>query len=195
MEQSRVMPEMRPAEDRETTPANGWSGRSIGSTTSPKVLEPMTRQMAAKLVRRLLAGYPNLNAHDPEGYIAALVQTVSDYPQWAGERIILRVDEERPEFPPAERVVRTWLEDAVRPHRFAAEWNARTLKQIAERPREEPEPKKDLGAIGDGSPGAIYSNYDEAVKNHGRPHGVFEAARQVPYNPGSPRATRNYAKD
>jgi hypothetical protein len=38
-----------------------------------------------------------------------------------------------------------------------------------------------LGTQGDGGPGTVYSNYDEAVKKHGRPHGVFEDGRQLVY--------------
>jgi hypothetical protein len=133
----------------------------------------MERQQAAKLVRRLLAGYPHLNAHDPEGYIAALVQVMESYPAWAGERAIVRVDAENAKFPPTDRVLRGWLEEHVRPYKFGEEWNRQARKQIAARAPDD-EPKKYLGTIGDGGPGTIYSNFEEAFAKHGRPRGFFE---------------------
>lgn len=131
-------------------------------------------------MRRLLAGYPNLNAHDPEGYVAALVQTMEEFPQWAGERAILRVDEENKQFPPTEKVMRSWLTQSVQPYRFAVEWDERVAKQIAERPAEEPKPTF-LGTAGDGGPGTIYSDYEEAARRHGRPTGPFEDGREHNY--------------
>lgn len=152
-----------------TTPGSGSSARSTSSVTLPKVdLSPMDRQTAAKLVRRLLAGYPSLNAHDPEGYIAALVQVMSDYPIWAGEMSILKVDADNAKFPPTDRLLRSWLNESIRPYKFAQEWAARSMKQLADRPPEI-ESKPSLGARG-----AIYSNYERAFEKHGRPKGVFE---------------------
>lgn len=165
-----------------TTPESASSERSTSSRTLPKVdLSPIDRGTAAKLVRRLLAGYPSLNAHDPEGYIAALVQVMAEYPIWAGEMAILKVDSANAAFPPTDRQLRSWLNDSVRPWRYAAEWDARSHEQIAARPKME-EPLLIRGTKGDGGPGTIYSNFDEAFEKHGRPIGVFESdGRQVPY--------------
>lgn len=166
---------------RETTRENVSSTRLTASTSMPKAnLTPMDRAMAAKLVRRLLAGYPNLNAHDPEGYVAVLVQAMSGYPQWAGERAVLRVDAENMRFPPTEKVVRGWLEEAVAPFRFAEEWQRRARQQIADRTPDEEGPKY-MGTRGDGGPGTTYTNYDEAVAKHGRPFGAFDQERKLPY--------------
>lgn len=160
---------------RVTTHESGSSARSTSSTNLPKVdLSPMDRQTAAKLVRRLLAGYPSLNAHDPEGYIAALVQVMADYPMWAGEMSILKVDAGNSKFPPTDRELRSWLNESIRPYKFAVEWNARTMKQLADRTIGE-EPKTYMGTKGDGGPGTIYSDFELAFKKHGRPKGVFES--------------------
>lgn len=129
--------------------------------------------MAVKLVKRLLAGYPNLNAHDPQGYISALVQTMEEFPKWAGERTVLKVDIENAQFPPTDKLLRKWLDDMIRPYRFAAEWDVRSKQQIAERIEDKSEPVF-RGTKGDGGAGTIYSNYDLAFEKHGRPTGVFE---------------------
>src|SRR5260221_11642361 len=91
--------------------------QSTNSKSMPN-LDPMSRQEATKLVTRLLAGFPNLSSHDPQGYIAALVQVMSEYPLWAGNQAILKVDAEDTQFPPSDRTLRKWLDDAVRPRKF-----------------------------------------------------------------------------
>lgn len=145
-------------------------------------LEPMGIEIAHILVTRILAGYPYLSAHDPQGYRCALEEVMSQYPRWAGERAILRVDEERPEFPPSDRVLRTWLDDAVRPHRFVSEWDARSRAQIRERQEQEqleadkPVPSRPVGITYDAR------RFYDAVAAHGRPFGAFETGRQLPYH-------------
>lgn len=127
-------------------------------------------------MRRLLAGYPNLGAHDPEGYIAALIRVMAEYPQWAGERTIIKVDDEHADFPPSDKRLRTWLDEAVGPYRFAAEWEARAKKQIEDsgpdlsRPIAEPQ-----GRV------VTYGEY-QATNRKERPIGVFETEnRKVSY--------------
>lgn len=160
--------------------SDGEPSRRSTNYVSTVTLDPMTRGDATKLVRRLLAGFPSLSAHDPEGYLAAMVQVMAEYPLWAGQRAVLKVDEaENCQFPPTDRTLRKWLEDAVRPYRFAAQWEAQTRKQLAERPPED-QPKRYLGTSGNGGAGTVYSNYDEAVARHGRPFGRFERERQLP---------------
>jgi hypothetical protein len=130
-------------------------------------------------VKRLIAGFPQLNAHDPIGYVEALVDVMSGYPLWAGQRVIVRVDEEKPEFAPSDRVLRSWLDDAVRPWRFAMDWEKAAAKQLKEREELQREGKKEQAQI---EPrGTIFTNYDEAVAPHGRPFGPFEPSRQLPY--------------
>ena len=96
-------------------------------------LEPMGRETAAKLVRRLLAGYPNLSAADPEAYIAALIETMEGYPKWAGERAIMRVDQESADFSPSEKKLRLWLEELLHPIASASRYDKQSAEQLAER--------------------------------------------------------------
>jgi hypothetical protein len=151
-------------------------GRKSGtkSTLHSVSLDPMPIATTRKLVRRLLAGYPNLAAHDPKGYLAEMIEVMSQYPEWAGQRAIVKVDEENTDFPPPVPKLRRWLDDAVRPYRFAHEWNARTQKQIEDRPAEEVRPTSTPS-------GQIYTNFTEAFAKYGRPIGPFEAEREKPY--------------
>lgn len=169
-ENLRVDHEMTSASER---PRHGTSFATM------RTLDPMRREEASKLVRRLLAGYPNLSAIDPKSYLAAMIEVMGEYPAWAGQQAVLKVDEENSQFPPSDKTLRKWLEDAVRPYRFAQEWDERSRKQIAERPPEDP-PKQYLGTTGDGGVGTVYSSYDKAVGKHGRPFGRFEKDRQLP---------------
>jgi hypothetical protein len=93
----------------------------------------MGREMAAKLVRRLLAGYPNLTAADPEAYLTALIEVMQGYPVWAGERAITRVDPENKDFPPSDKRLRSWLDEYVRPVVFANQYAQQSAEQLAER--------------------------------------------------------------
>lgn len=153
---------------------------SITSLANSVSLDPMTIEEASKLVRRFLAGYPNLGAHDPEGYIEAMIETMSLYPPWAGERVIIKVDEVNPEFPPSERQLRTWLDDAVRPFKFKQEWEARVKKQLEERSEYEAANGQAQSQLPP-QEGQSYTNFDQAVKLHGRPIGPFEHGRTAPY--------------
>lgn len=112
----------------------------------------------------------------------AMTEVMAAYPAWAGQQAIMRVDElADTKFPPTDRQLRAWLDDAVRPYRFAAEWNARSAKQIAERSQDVPQLPNYLGTRGDGGTGTIYSNLDEAMRRHGRSIGPFESGRLLPY--------------
>jgi hypothetical protein len=121
-----------------------------------------------------------LAAHDPEAYFAAMIAVMSEYPEWAGQRAIVKVDEENTDFPPPVPKLRKWLDDAVRPHRFTQEWNARSQKQIAERL---PEHASTAEPVSGG--GKVFTNFDDAIAAHGRPFGAFEAGRQLAYQGGS----------
>lgn len=190
------------AEERvETTAPDKNSEADKPKPTSPKsyengsaFLKKMGPEHAMKLVNRMLAGVPYLTVHDPEGYRLALIEVMSDFPIWAGEQAIVKSQEANPDFAPTAARLRLYLSDIVRPYLFAQEWNARSAKQLKEREEVErevgskPAPtSNDRQTIGDGGPGTIYSNYDEAFAKHGRPIGVFEnaatdgAPRTVPY--------------
>src|SRR5262249_2371794 len=104
-----------PLQDRidPTAPPRSGDGRQPSSALNGGLvlLDPMGAEKAARLVRRLLAGFPNLGAHDPEGYIAVLTKAMSEYPHWAGQEVIVRVGQtENAQFPPSERTLRAWLD-------------------------------------------------------------------------------------
>jgi hypothetical protein len=99
-----------------------------------------------------------------------------EFPKWAGEQAVFRVREQNPDFPPSDGRLRLCLVDAVRPYRFAAEWNAQAQKQIAERPIEET--KVPLSAERQST---VCTDFTEAFAAHGRPIGPFETGRQLPY--------------
>lgn len=96
-------------------------------------LTPMTKEEAAKLLKRLLASYPTLNLHDPKGYMANLTSLLTAYPLWVGERALPQIKTAAPEWPPAEGKVRRILEDVVRYQRYAAEWKEDAAHMIEDR--------------------------------------------------------------
>ena len=166
--------------DNSLPPMSGASRKPLQmSNAASLALEPMPAEIATKLVRRLLAGYPNLkNVHDPDGYIAALTETMAGYPTWAGERTILRVDEKGDEFPPSEKTLRAWLNECVAPYKFAAEWNARVEEQLKERAESGLETDNLHPRAADGV--TSYDNYDAASAKHG-----------APISPSDPRHSSN----
>lgn len=143
-------------------------------------LDPMTKEVAEKLTRRLLAGYPNLGAHDPEGYAVLMVAAFAEYPEWAGHRVIQRVDENNSRFPPSVAEVRSWFDDYLRPFRYCEAWIASAEKQLAERKESSPELTRDPTPSPQSS-GAVFTDYEEACKAHGRPFGPFESERNLRY--------------
>lgn len=100
------------------------------SANTPMDLTPMGSQQAAQLADRYLAGFPYLSLSDPEGYQSALVDVLQKYPMWAGEFVIQKGNDENPNLPVSAIQLRKWLEDAVRVHRNAAQWNEDSKKQI-----------------------------------------------------------------
>jgi hypothetical protein len=175
-------------QDPGRTPGSSSSGTSPAYASSfaigknPK-LRPMSMLDAGELVDRLLRNYPNLNAHDPGGYINALGEIFSEFPRWAGDQAIVQMTAANPDFPPTGPRLRMTLADIMSPYRYAAEWDARADKQIAERKLLEAQPvpaesenKEERGQIYDAT------QFHDAVAKHGRPIGVFETAgRKVPY--------------
>lgn len=112
---------------------------SANSANSPKMdLTPVTKKQAAELVVRLLAGFPYLSLPEPEAYANALGDAFSSYPMWAGEFAIRHGDLGDPSFPPTDRKLRQCLEELVRPHRYAQQWDKAAMKQIAARDDDRP---------------------------------------------------------
>lgn len=102
-----------------------------------------------------------------------MIATMAEYPQWAGQRAIYKVDQDNNDFPPPVPKLRAWLDEAVAPYRFAKEWDERAAKQIEERhqleaPQGEPKPQAPQGRT---------VTYGEALAmGMTRPIGVFEEA-------------------
>jgi hypothetical protein len=100
----------------------------------------MTLEEARAMLRRLLDGYPNLNLAEPERYIADLCSLLVLYPNWAGEQAVSHI-KRTTEWPPAYGALRKELEDRVRTHRYAAEWEAQTRRQLADKRTEQRTPE------------------------------------------------------
>lgn len=129
-------------------------------------------------MKKLLRGYTSLAVHDPEGYIAEVVTLLSGYPLWAGEAVIEKV-RKTSKFIPNISDIHPELETAVRPLRYAAEWDAQSKRQITDQRGSEESPKhraavvdrirKEMAANGMPIMGDKKSDYDpqfteEAVK-------------------------------
>lgn len=171
----------RTPESKPSSPPDAFAS-SFEVAHNPQ-LKPMSKLEAAELVDRLLRNYPNLNAHDPQGYITALGEIMLAFPKWAGERAIVRMAEESPDFPPPGPRLRLTLKEIVSPWRFVAEWDARTREQF--RKREERETRQNEDDPATSAPrGKIYSDYYEALAAaaDGRsPFGAFSKERKLPY--------------
>mgnify|MGYP001608434066 FL=1 len=116
-----------------------------GSPTTLKMV-PMSRQDAATLVKKLLRSYASLNLHDPEGYIAEVVTLLSGYPLWAGESVIEEV-RKTSKFIPNISDIHPKLETAVKPFRYAAEWEAQSKRQLLASPGSYPESDEHRAAV------------------------------------------------
>lgn len=79
-----------PARIAPSAPPSPWKNSEI----SRMVTQPMTREQAAQLVTRMLGGYPSLNLHDPETYIASVTALLCGFSWWVGERAIEKVSTE-----------------------------------------------------------------------------------------------------
>lgn len=83
-------------------------------------------------MRQMLGSYPSLSLHDPETYMAGMVRLLLGYPGWAGDGAVKRAigSDECKFSPPTQGVLRPLLEDEVRVHRYAEDWN-RGAAQLA----------------------------------------------------------------
>jgi hypothetical protein len=70
--------------------------------------------------------------------MTALIADMLKYPLWAGKRVVECRASENPHFPPSAPALRKWLEDEIRPYRFAQEWDERARLQVEERKRLDP---------------------------------------------------------
>lgn len=116
---------------------------------------------------------------DPEVFVTAVASILAQYPQEVGGQL------SNPKtgiagqckWPPSIAEIREACDRFIAPAHRAMARQASIEEQFQERekwdgaPRvPQPEPR-----------GQILSNYDEAVAKHGRPFGVFEKDRQLPY--------------
>ena len=83
-------------------------------------------------MERLLGSYPSVNLHDPEIYVADIASLLSSYPLWAGEMAIDRV-KKTTKFIPTVADLHPELESAVKPLRYAQQWEQRAHAQIEDR--------------------------------------------------------------
>jgi len=107
-------------------------GSQMFSNPSTRVLDltPMTLDEARALLRQLLGSYPSAGATDPEVYVASLISLLTGYPLWAGQRAIEKtIDTSK--FLPTRADLKPLIEDEVRVHRYAAEWDRHAEAQIA----------------------------------------------------------------
>lgn len=101
------------------------------SEISKLSLSPMSRQEAAKMIRRYLGSFPSLNLHDPEVYVADLCTLLCNYPMWAGEQAIQKV-KETIKFPTTHAEIKPLLDDYVRLPKYQQEWDKNARLQIAD---------------------------------------------------------------
>jgi len=92
----------------------------------------MTEKQAKTMLRRYLGSFPSLNLHDPEIYITNLCVLFMEYPEWAGQRVLVQA-KDKFVFPPTQAELRPLLEDHVRIPRYATEWEHGASKLIADR--------------------------------------------------------------
>lgn len=85
----------------------------------------------------MLGSYPSAGATDPEVYVASLISLLLGYPLWAGQRAIEKTLDTS-KFLPTRADLKPILEDEVRVHRYAAEWEANAQRLANTRAREVP---------------------------------------------------------
>lgn len=100
------------------------------SDLSTHSLTPMTLDEAKALVRRYLGGFPSLNLHDPEIYIADLCALLCGYPLWAGENAVDKIKDTN-KFPAVRAEIKPLLDESVRIPKFSQQWEAQARAQIA----------------------------------------------------------------
>lgn len=123
-------------------------GQPVPTTNSPSTLKliPMSRAQAAELVKRLLRSYASLPLHDPEGYVAEIVTLLTGYPLWAGESVIDDV-RHTAKYLPNISDIHPKLEAAIRPLKYAVEWDAQSQRQLLEDKRNAGESPEHRAAV------------------------------------------------
>lgn len=115
----------------------------------------------------LLGSYASVNLHDPETYIASVVMLFSSYPLWAGEAAVRIAPIDAKYAPPSIGVLRPILEDQVRTHRYAKQWDRAAddqLKRLDPPRRERP-------------------SYDELKAKYGQNWGINNSEQQSTKSP------------
>jgi hypothetical protein len=102
--------------------------------STPISIKPMTKDVAAKLTKRMLGSYPSVNLEDPETYITAVIAVLCKYPHDVGKLAIDNLSNTL-KFIPTIAEIKAACEVIAAPRRQAAEWNARSQAQLAERER------------------------------------------------------------
>ncbi len=102
------------------------------SSVTTLTLTPMTKREAAALLKRMLGSYPSLNLHDPETSMATITSLFASYPLWAAESAAAAAVMESKFAPPSLGVLKPLLEDRVRTHRYAADWERNARQQLAD---------------------------------------------------------------
>jgi hypothetical protein len=140
--------------------------------------EPKRRgEWVDQAIQRIFSAYRKDSFADPEGFRVQIGAVLETFPMEVVEHVtdprnsssIQRICK----FPPSIAEVGDACEAELR-------WRQRVEAARALPPPERWEKPTYLGTQGDGGPGTVYSNYDEAVKKHGRPFGRFEQGRQLP---------------
>lgn len=106
--------------------------RCGSSMISRTVMVKMTKQEAARLVRRMLGGFPSLNLHDPETYMATITAMLMGYSLKVGEQAIEKITATS-KFVPAPAEVKEALEECRPKPTYADIWNERAQIQLDER--------------------------------------------------------------
>lgn len=83
-------------------------------------------------MRRYLGSFPSLNLHDPQIYVADLCTLLCGYPLWASEKAISAVQDTL-KWPATRADLKPVLEEKVRVHRYADEWEKRADKMLEDR--------------------------------------------------------------
>ncbi len=132
------------------------------------------------LVDQMLSGLPRSSYNNLTGAIATLAVILEDYLPEIVEAVTnpktglqTRLDTEKYEIITPSRLKEACEAEAAR--------QARIVNYAALPPPSRSVWAKVPDMVGDGGSGTIYGNYDEAAKRHGRPYGVFEHDRHIPY--------------
>lgn len=130
----------------------------------------------AKRLEVMLSAFRKDEYANPESFALQAAMNLQGYSREVIEYVTAPTTglQTRLKFPPS-------LAEIVEACEAEQKWQDH-IKQVAALPPPLPRQRQATpGTQGDGGPGTIYSNFDEALKNHGRPCGVFERERKLNY--------------